>query len=87
MNYEIELSTEATKYLRKLDKPTRIRILNHLNLLAENPRHAELDIKKLQGKKNLYRLRVGTCRILYSIKEDLLVVYVVTIGSRGDVYK
>lgn len=71
MNYEIELSTEATKYLRKLDKTTRIRLLNHLNLLAENPRHAELDIKKLQGRKNLYRLRVGTCRILYTIKEDL----------------
>lgn len=87
MNYEIELSTEATKYLRKLDKPTRIRLLNHLNLLAENPRHAELDIKKLQGRKNLYRLRVGTCRILYTIKEALLIAYVVTIGSQGDVYK
>ncbi|GJM75748.1 hypothetical protein HMSSN036_79640 [Paenibacillus macerans] len=87
MNYEIELSTESAKYLRKLDKPTRIRILNHLNILAENPRHHELDIKKLQGKTNLYRLRVGTYRILYSIKENLLVVYVVTIGSRGGVYK
>lgn len=87
MNYEIELSNEATKYLRKLDKPIRIRILNYLTLLADNPRHAELDIKKLQGRKNLYRLRVGTCRILYTIKEDLLIVYVVTIGSRGDVYK
>ncbi|GAA0134938.1 type II toxin-antitoxin system RelE/ParE family toxin [Paenibacillus sp. YSY-4.3] len=87
MNYEIELSTESAKYLRKLDKPSRLRILNHLDILRINPRHTELDIKKLQGKTNLYRLRVGTYRILYSIKDNFLVVYVVTIGSRGDVYK
>lgn len=86
-NYVIEFSTDSEKYLRKLDKPTRIRILDHLNILAENPRDNELDIKKLKGKTNLYRMRVETYRILYSIKDNVLVVYVVTIGSRGDVYK
>ncbi|GIP53258.1 type II toxin-antitoxin system RelE family toxin [Paenibacillus vini] len=87
MNYKIELSTDSEKYLRKLDKPTKIRILNHLTILTENPRHPELDIKKMQGRPNLYRLRVGTYRILYTIKDDILVVFVVTVGPRGDVYK
>lgn len=88
MNYKIELSTDSEKYLRKQDKPTKVRILNHLHILAENPRHPELDIKKMQGKPNLYRLRVGTLRVLYTIKDDILIVFIVTtIGPRSDVYK
>lgn len=47
MNYEINLSSDSRKYLSKLDKPTRNRILDHLNILSENPRNSELDIKKL----------------------------------------
>jgi len=87
MIYEIKFSTDSEKYLRKLDKPSRVRILNHLKILAENPRNPELDIKKMQGRLNLYRLRIGTYRVLYNVKDDLLLVYIVTIGSRGDVYK
>ncbi|WP_082691308.1 type II toxin-antitoxin system RelE family toxin [Paenibacillus rubinfantis] len=67
----MELSTDSEKYLRKLDKPTRVRILNHLKILTENPRHPELDIKKMQGRSNLYRLRIGSYRILYTIKQYL----------------
>jgi mRNA interferase RelE/StbE len=87
MNYEIDLSSDSRKYLSKLDKPTRNRILDRLNILSENPRNPELDIKKLQGYISLYRLRVGSYRILYTIDENVLIIFVVTIGSRGDVYK
>ena len=87
MNYKIELSTDSEKYLRILDKSTRVRILNHLKILTENPRHPELDIKKMQGRPNLYRLRVGNYRILYTIKGDILVVFVVTVVPRDVVYK
>ncbi|MDF2960466.1 MAG: hypothetical protein K0S39_2201 [Paenibacillus sp.] len=87
MNFEIELSSDSRKYLSKLDKPTRNRILDHLNILSDNPRNPELDIKKLQGYISLYRLRVGTYRILYTIDDNVLIIFVVTIGSRGDVYK
>ncbi|MET3208734.1 UNVERIFIED_CONTAM: mRNA interferase RelE/StbE [Paenibacillus sp. PvR008] len=66
MNYEIELGSDALKYLSKMEKPLRIRILDQLHILSKNPRHSELNIKKLQGYINLYRLRVGSYRILYS---------------------
>ncbi|NHN35653.1 type II toxin-antitoxin system RelE family toxin [Paenibacillus agricola] len=87
MNYEIDLSSDSRKYLSKLDRPTRNRILDHLKILSENPRNPELDIKKLQGYLSLFRLRVGSYRILYTIEDNVLIIFVVTIGSRGDVYK
>jgi mRNA interferase RelE/StbE len=71
MSYEIDLSSDSRKYLTKLDKPTRNRILDHLNILSENPRNPELDIKKLQGYLNLFRLRVGSYRILYTIEDNI----------------
>ncbi len=59
MNYEIELGSDAQKYLSKMEKPFRIRILDQLHILSENPRHPELNIKKLQGYINC------DCFILY----------------------
>lgn len=53
MNYKIEFSNKAYKYYKKIDAPTRKRINNHLLILAEDPRHSELDIKKLKGYKVL----------------------------------
>lgn len=47
MNYEIELGPDALKYLSKMEKPLRIRILDQLHILSKNPRHPELNIKKI----------------------------------------
>ena len=41
----------------------------------------------MQGGENTYRLRVGTLRIIYQIEQNQLIIYLLTIGSRGDVYK
>jgi mRNA interferase RelE/StbE len=87
MTYEIEFSRLAIKYLESLDQKLRNRILDHLNILSEDPRKNELDIKKLQGYPGLYRLRIGSYRIIYSIHDEILIIHVVRIGSRGDVYK
>ena len=45
------------------------------------------DIRPMSGHENLYRLRVGSYRVLYSVDGGLLIVHVLTIGNRGDVYK
>ena len=45
------------------------------------------DIKRLQGYNNLYRLRVGNIRVLYSIQESLMIISIENIDNRGDVYK
>jgi mRNA interferase RelE/StbE len=86
MNYEIKFLKDAYKYLQKQDLVTRNRILDHLKILSEDPRHPELDIKRMQGTENRFRLRVGTYRVIYSIIDNELIVIVVKIGSRGDVY-
>ena len=87
MSYEIKFYKEAYKNLQKQDNKTRNRILDHLNLISENPRDPELDIKKMQGVDNQFRLRIGPFRVVYSIRDNELIVIVIKLGSRGDVYK
>jgi len=86
MSYSIEFYRDALKYLQKLDKQTRIRISKSLNALQENPFHSELDIKRMTGTKDEYRLRVGSYRVIYSVQDDILMIYVIKIGPRRDVY-
>ncbi len=86
MIYKIEFSKRSYKYLNRLDQSLKNRISQQLEILSENPRNPELDIKKLQGNSLLYRLRVGNYRILYTIEDDLLIIVVINIGPRGDVY-
>ncbi|WP_182537260.1 type II toxin-antitoxin system RelE family toxin [Fontibacillus panacisegetis] len=87
MNYSIEFYKEALKYLQKQDKPSRVRIIHHLDILSVNPFHPDLDIKKMKGTSEEFRLRVGSYRIVYTIEDIRLLIHVLKIGSRGDVYK
>ncbi|MBU5441155.1 type II toxin-antitoxin system RelE/ParE family toxin [Paenibacillus sp. MSJ-34] len=87
MSYEVKFYKDAYKSLRKQDTVTRNRILDLIMLLSQNPKHPELDIKKMQGVENRYRLRVGSFRIIYSIHDDELIIIVIKISSRRDVYK
>jgi mRNA interferase RelE/StbE len=52
MNYEVKFLKDAFKYLQKQDLVTRNRILDHLKILSEDPRHPQLDIKNMQGMEN-----------------------------------
>ncbi|WNQ11943.1 type II toxin-antitoxin system RelE/ParE family toxin [Paenibacillus aurantius] len=87
MNYEVKFYKDAIKTLQKLDRVTRNRILDPINILSENPNHPELDIKKMQGVPDQFRLRIGSYRVVFSVFNDQLIVVVIRIGSRGDVYK
>jgi mRNA interferase RelE/StbE len=87
MSYAIKFYKEAVKNIKKLDKTTRNRILDHINILAQNPRNKELDVKKMQGTQNQFRLRVGSFRIVYSLIDEELIIIIIRVGSRGDVYK
>lgn len=86
MAYTVILDDPARKALQKLPHETQERILLALHLLAETPRPP--NVKKLAGnKEELYRIRVGDYRILYHIEDDRLIVLVVRIGHRRDVYR
>lgn len=82
MKYRIEIDKPALKFLQKQPQAQRERLLRAIQGLPELG-----DIKPLGGYENLYRLRVGSFRVLYTIIGNLLIVRVLDIGNRGDVYK
>lgn len=80
--YKIIFEKAALKFLRKQDRRTQERIIKAIKYLPNG-----VDIKRLQGHHDLYRMRVGNVRILYSIEEVLKIINIENIDSRGDVYK
>jgi mRNA interferase RelE/StbE len=80
----IELRPVALRSLRKLDPQVRRRIQGAIALLAEDPRPP--NAKKLKGR-DAFRLRTGSYRVIYTIEDDVLLIVVVTLGHRRDVYE
>ncbi|MEI3614033.1 type II toxin-antitoxin system RelE family toxin [Pseudogracilibacillus sp. SO30301A] len=85
--FKINFSKRAGKYIKKLDKPTKERIKRALLLLAENPYDTNLDIHRLAGYDDSFRLRIGKYRVLYKIMDNEIVIFVFDVDSRGDIYK
>lgn len=76
---EILITKTAVKNIKRLDTPTRERILNSIHKLPFG------DIKRLQGYNNYYRLRVGDFRVIYSLDDETITISAVL--PRGEVYK
>ncbi|BAY65270.1 plasmid stabilization system [Calothrix brevissima NIES-22] len=85
MTYQIEISARAAKQLKKLSSEIRERINYKILELAENPRPS--GVVKLENTDNKYRIRVGNYRVLYEIEDDVLIVKVVRVGHRRDIYR
>jgi mRNA interferase RelE/StbE len=85
VSYEVKFSKGAKKQLRKLPLDVQQRIQTKINDLAIEPRPN--GVKKLQGDDNSYRLRVGDYRVIYEIVNDVLIVTVIKVGHRSDIYK
>jgi len=85
MKYTVRLNTRVGTVLDRLPPNMRRRILRRLEALEDNPRPR--GVEKLAGVDELYRVRVGTYRIVYAIRDRELVVIVVRIGHRRDVYR
>jgi mRNA interferase RelE/StbE len=83
VSYRIELRPAAVRALKKLDPPIRQRIQGAITLLAEDPRPPAA--RALRGRPGL-RVRVGDYRIIYAVADDVLLIVVVTVGHRRDVY-
>lgn len=84
--YTLEFTTAAQKSLSKLPGLIQHRIVDKLYTLRTQPRPPEA--KKLQGKHGeIFRVRVGDYRILYQIEHERLVILVVQIGHRREVYR
>ena len=80
----IEFKKSAEKFLKSRPRKEQVRILSQIYKLPSGNH-----IKKMEGYDNRYRLRVGDIRVIYELRTDevTLIVLVVEIGNRGDVYK
>jgi mRNA interferase RelE/StbE len=82
--YELLYKKKAIKALAKINDPYYSAIIRAIDELAENPRpHG---YKKLTGRSG-YRIRVGTYRVIYDIFDTNLIIEIVNVGSRGDIYE
>ncbi|MCX6746551.1 MAG: type II toxin-antitoxin system RelE/ParE family toxin [Candidatus Pacearchaeota archaeon] len=80
--YEIILENPAEKFLKKLDKNTQRRIINKLKELQDNP----LGIPLIGNLSGMYKLRIGDYRTIYAVKNEQLIILVLKIGHRKNVY-
>jgi mRNA interferase RelE/StbE len=85
--YTIEFVKTARKEFERLSKNIRAKTAEALNLLAQNPYSELLKIKKMKGAANLYRIRLGDYRLVYEIRNDRLVVIVIKVGHRREIYR
>ncbi len=81
MNFEIKIDKRALKFIKKQDTEQRRRIFSAIARLP-----FEGDIIRLEGSKGLFRLRVGDYRIIYSVDNGKLIIYVIDAGNWGQIY-
>jgi len=84
--YRLKYRRQARNYLARMPLKIKWVIVNHLHELAANPDSPSLDIDVLKGRKG-FRLRVGQYRVIYTRQDDRLIIEVVKIRTRGDVYR
>ena len=84
MTYRIEATPAAQRTLRTLDPVVRRRIQGAISLLAHEPRPPSA--KALRGRPGM-RVKVGDYRVLYAVQDDVLLVVVIALGRRREVYQ
>ncbi len=85
MTWTVRLSKTAERDLQGLDRRTQARVVQALRDLAVDPEHGP-NVQKLTGVER-WRRRVGDYRIVYELQADVIVVLVLTIGHRREVYR
>jgi mRNA interferase RelE/StbE len=83
-DYRIEFRPAALREIRKIDRSMQPRIQGAIALLAQDPRPPAS--RALRGRPG-FRLRVGDYRIIYTVNDDILLIVVVTVGHRREVYR
>ncbi|MDH3626429.1 MAG: type II toxin-antitoxin system RelE/ParE family toxin [Acidobacteriota bacterium] len=84
-NFKIEVSATAEKQIRKLAQDDRIRVLRAIRPLAKEPRPP--GSRKVRGYDDVFRIRVGTHRIIYRVVGRRLLIIILKIGHRREIYR
>jgi mRNA interferase RelE/StbE len=88
MTFNVVIKKSALKFISKLPKEERIRIKNALLLLKEDPIPIRLvDVAKLRGLKNIYRIRVGKIRMIYEINWNNKTIAIHRVSFREHAYR
>lgn len=82
MNYDIVIERKALKFIKKQSTGEQKRLLSAIYKLPDLG-----DRKRLKTAAELYRLRVGDYRVIYTLDHGRLIVFVIDVGPRGDIYK
>ncbi len=85
MKYRIELSPTAESQFKKLPKEVQVRLKHRIDILAENP--FPRGVKKLSAQENFYRLRIGDYRIIYQVQGKALLILILKLGHRKNIYR
>jgi len=85
MAYRLTIERSAVKAIEALDSETYRRVRSVIDQLVSDPRPA--GCRKLVGADDLWRIRVGDWRIVYAVRDDELLVLVVRVAHRRDVYR
>ena len=83
--YEIEFTKRARRQFIKLIPAVQLRLQGAIDELSENPRPD--GVKKLKGRDDEYRIRIGDYRVIYAVEDRVLLVILVQVGLRSNVYE
>lgn len=84
MSYHLKLSRTAEKQLAKIESKDRVRLVTSVRELSSNPRpHGAIKL----SNRDAWRIRVGSYRVIYEIKDQELLVLIIEVGHRGDIYR
>ena len=83
--YKIVVSATAERQLKKIRREDTIRILRSISLLADEPRPC--GCRKLSGYDDIYRIRIGNYRVIYEIDGKRIIIIILKIGHRREVYR
>lgn len=84
-SYKIEWKKSASKELKQLDRLVIQKVVKAVEKLATNP--TPRGSRKIRGSEHTYRIRLGEYRIIYSIKSNVLVIEVISVGHRKEIYR
>ncbi len=85
MPYSIQFTSRARRDLEGLDRATQLRLRSQIDRLAANPTPS--GAKRLHGEEPYYRIRMGDYRVIYQVAGKQLVVIIVKIGHRKEIYR
>ena len=79
------METFSCKEIQKLPRPLITKIVSAVDNLSSNP--FPQGVRKLVGTENTYRIRIGDYRVLYNLIEQKVIIEIIRVGHRKDVYK